>query len=230
MRPEEAHWIGEMLAGLDLAGRTVVNVGSSTARFREQTQPHIEREVFAPLKARGARVVHCDMKPDDGVDMVGDLLDPAFHRELERLDADLILANNLFEHVSDRGVLARSIAALPAAGGRLVISVPYSYPYHADPIDTMYRPTPAEIAAMFPGFALEREAIVVSTTLWHDLKAQVGTAGALRDIARRMVRMLFPFVRPRAWRASTSHLGWLWRPRSVSIATLVKQPAEAAPA
>lgn len=224
MRPEEARWIGQAIAELDLADRTVVNVGSSTGRFRERTQPHIEREIFAPLRARGARVIHCDMKAAEGVDLVGDLLDPEFNRTVAALEPALVLANNLFEHVRDRAVLAASLAALPAPGGRLLISVPYAYPYHADPIDTLYRPTPDEIAELFPDYAPERTAIVGSTSLWDDLTAAIGTRRALLNVARRLARLLVPFVRPRAWRGTLSGLVWLTRPRSVSIASLVRRP------
>lgn len=223
MRPEEAQWIGKSLAKFDLSHCTIINVGSSTARFRETTQPHIEREIFTPLRNQGARVIHCDMKADEGVDMVGDLLDPAFRGEIEGLKPDFVLANNLFEHVRDRGILAECLAALPGEGGRLLISVPYAYPYHADPIDTMYRPTPGEIAGMFPGFRLEDEAIVTSTSLWRDLVITLGPTGAIVNVGRRLGRLLFPFFRPRAWLATASTLMWLGRLRSVSIVSLVRE-------
>lgn len=223
MRPEEAAWIGRTLDKLGAsAATTVVNVGSSTGRFRQVTQPHIDAEIFGPLAARGVTTVHCDMKPDEGVDLVGDLLDPGFRERVAGLGADIVLANNLLEHVRDRLVLADCLAALPRPGGRLLVSVPYRYPYHADPIDTRFRPRPDEIAALFRGFALEDQAIVVSTSLWDDLVAALGRAGAARDVARRVVRLLFPFVRPRAWLSTVSALAWLARPRSVSIASLVK--------
>lgn len=220
MRPEEASWIGRILASSDLTGRTVMNVGSSTGRFREVTQPHIELEIFAPLMARGVRVIHADMKAAEGVDLVGDLLDPAFRRQVVAIAPDVVLANNLFEHVRDRHVLADCLADLPGEDGRLIVSVPRAYPYHADPIDTMYRPTPGEIAGMFPGFTLEDQAVVESTTLWQDLNRQVGRAGAVMDVLRRVARLAVPFIRPRAWLGTASGLVWMWRKRSVSIASL----------
>ena len=36
-------------------------------------------------------------------------------------------------------------------GGLFFVTVPYSYHYHADPIDTMYRPSPEELASLFAG-------------------------------------------------------------------------------
>lgn len=230
MRPEEASWIGDILANSDLTGRTVMNVGSSTGHFRTVTQPHIEREVFAPLAARGVRIIHADMKAADGVDLVGDLLDPAFRRQIVALAPDVVLANNLFEHVRDRQVLADCLADLPGEHGRLIVSVPRAYPYHADPIDTLYRPTPGEIAEMFPGYTLEDQAVVASTSLWQDLNRQIGRAGAIRDVARRVIRLAVPFVRPKAWLGTASCLVWLSRPRSVSIASLRRRSSTGRPA
>lgn len=220
MRPEEASWIGNILANSDLTGRTVMNVGSSTGYFRKVTQPHIEREIFAPLMARGVRVIHADMKAAEGVDLVGDLLEPAFRAQVIAIAPDVVLANNLFEHVRNRQVLADCLADLPGEHGRLIVSVPRAYPYHADPIDTMYRPSPEEIAALFPGFTLEEQAIVQSTTLWQDLNRQVGRGGAMMDLIRRVARLAVPFIRPKAWLGTASALAWMWRPRSVSIASL----------
>jgi SAM-dependent methyltransferase len=230
MRPEEAHYIGSLLSDDDVAGKVALNVGSSTGHFREVTQPHIEREIFAPLRAKGARVIHCDMKAADGVDLVGDLLDPSFRDTVIETRPDFVLANNLFEHVRDRQALADCLATLPAPGGRLIVSVPYAYPYHADPIDTLYRPTPDEIATMFPQFRVESARIVKTTSLWTDLVAKLGAAGALKDVAWRFGRLAVPFVRPRAWLATGAGLAWLLRERSVSVVSLVRDGASGEPA
>ena len=224
MRPEEAAWIGQAVRRIPEL-RTVLNIGSSTGHFRTSTQPHIDREIFAPLAHRGVRVIHCDMKQAEGVDLVGDLLDPAFRLEVESLEADVVLANNLFEHVRDRERLAVVLSGLPREGGRLIVSVPYRYPYHADPIDTLFRPTPQQIAALFPDFAVEEGTVIESTSLWRDLKTKLGLAGAAKDVAHRVGRLMFPFIRPRAWRATLANLVWLRATRSVSVVTLVKPAA-----
>lgn len=229
MRPEEAHHIGTLLASAAANGKVVLNVGSSTGRFREVTQPHIDREIFAPLRARRARVIHCDIKAAEGVDLVGDLLDPVFREKIIATRPDFVLANNLFEHVRDRQVLADCLAALPALDGRLIVSVPYAYPYHADPFDTMYRPTPDEIAAMFPNYRVEHARIIKTTSLWADLLAALGVAGAIKDVAWRVGRLAVPFVRPRAWLATAAGLAWLLRERSVSVVSLVRDGAASEP-
>ena len=61
-----------------------------------------------------------------------------------------LLCCNVLEHVRDPGEFARRCAMLVRPGGVIVVTVPRSYPHHADPIDTLYRPTPEEAAALFP--------------------------------------------------------------------------------
>ena len=61
----------------------LLNLGSSTREFREQAKPHIERELFAPLRAAGVSTFHSDLKQEDGVDLAGDIMDPAVRAELK---------------------------------------------------------------------------------------------------------------------------------------------------
>ena len=62
-----------------------------------------------------------------------------------------LLCCNVLEHVRDPGEFARRCGTLVMSGGVLAVTVPRSYPHHSDPIDTLYRPTPEEAAALFPG-------------------------------------------------------------------------------
>ena len=73
----EAEWLGERMARIpDKDLFPLLDLGSSTLEYRTQTQPYIERNIFAPLRARGGVVYHLDMKSDPGVDVVGNLEDP----------------------------------------------------------------------------------------------------------------------------------------------------------
>ena len=75
MRPEEAAWIGEKVRAL--GARTVLNLGSGSRRFREVSKPYIDRQIFDPLVRAGARVIHADLKEGEGIEVSGDLFDPA---------------------------------------------------------------------------------------------------------------------------------------------------------
>lgn len=151
MFTEEARWIGRTLSALQLApGAAVLDIGSSTLRFRTRVQPHIDACVFAPLRERGLAVVHLDAKDDEGVDVVCDITDPAVDpaAALGRT-FDVVLCTNLLEHVADRERTARVVLGLAGPGGYLVVTVPRRYRRHLDPIDTMYRPRPDDLAAVF---------------------------------------------------------------------------------
>src|SRR5256885_17083781 len=94
MRTQEAAWIGEKVRAL--AGvRVVLNLGSGSKRFREVSKPYIDRDIFEPLARAGARVVHADLKSGEGIDISGDLFDPAVQGRLRGLAADTLLACNI---------------------------------------------------------------------------------------------------------------------------------------
>lgn len=82
----EAEWLGERMARIpDNDLFPLLDLGSSTLEYRTQTQPYIERNIFAPLRARGGIVYHLDVKPEPGVDVVGNLEDPAFRARVSRM-------------------------------------------------------------------------------------------------------------------------------------------------
>ncbi|MDI1450703.1 methyltransferase domain-containing protein [Polyangium sp. 6x1] len=142
---DESAWIRDVLAGTEFPkGATVLDIGSSTLHFRTVVQPHLDRNVFAPLRARGLQVLHLDARPEPGVDIVADVTNL---KGVERT-FDLVLCTNLLEHVTDREATLRHVARVVAPGGLLVLTVPRRYPIHRDPIDTGYRPTAAELVAL----------------------------------------------------------------------------------
>jgi hypothetical protein len=158
----EARWVGSTLAELpDEQLFPLLNVGSQDEAFRKQRQPWIDRRVFAPLRRRGGQVVHLDLAPGDGVDIIGDLLDPAVRVRLGGFRS--VLCANVLEHVPDRGHFASALVDAVAPGGYLIVTVPHRFPYHPDPIDTMFRPAIEELATLFPALELVRAKIVRST-------------------------------------------------------------------
>lgn len=214
MRPAEARWLAGALLGRPRAEVSpLVNLGSSTAEFRERRQPHIDRELFAPLRAAGVEVIHADLKDAPGVDVAGDLFDPAVQARLRARGPRAILTSNLLEHVRGPATFAAAMRALVGPGALIVATVPRSYPYHADPIDTGYRPSPAELAALFPEAVLERGEEVVDATYLDDLR---------RWGPRRAARALLGALAPRgeAGRARRDALRWLARPFTTSCVVL----------
>ena len=155
---EESLWIKSALEKLDLpAGSKVLDVGSSNEGFRKIRKPHIDKNVFLPLRERGLDVKHLDMNESDGVDIVCDFdkCDPV---KFIGYRFDLVICGNMLEHVSDRKKMGKKILDLVKDKGYLLVTVPNVYGYHPDPIDTGYRPSPKELEGLFaslePGISI----------------------------------------------------------------------------
>jgi hypothetical protein len=222
MRRQEAAWIGEKLRALPGA-RVVLNLGSGSRRFREISKPYIDREIFDPLVRGGARVVHADLQAGEGIDISGDLFDPAVQARLRELRPQVVLACNIMEHLPEdcRERFPEVLDSLLPPGALLVATVPYSYPYHADPIDTLYRPSPAQLCACFPHYEVLDARLIESESYGDEFVA----GGPLRMV-RKLLRMLFPFVRPKRWLSHAHRMLWLFRPY-VLTGVVLRKPLEA---
>jgi len=218
MRRQEAAWIGQKLRALNGA-RVVLNLGSGSKRFREVSKPYIDRDIFDPLTRSGVSVVHADLKAGEGIDVSGDIFDPAIQSRLRELHAQTLLACNIMEHLPKemRDRFPGILDSLVPPGGVLVITVPYSYPYHADPIDTLYRPSPQELCALFPGYAVLEARTIASESYGDEF-----VAGGPFRMVRKVLRMFFPFVRPRRWFSHAHRMLWLFRPYKLSGVVLRK--------
>lgn len=223
MRPNEARYVGRILEGISVEALSpCLNLGSSTDKFRRSDQPHIQEFIFSPLKARGVEVIHSDLKSQDGVDIAGDIYDASVLGEIERRRPRAVICCNMFEHVTDRERLASLLTQLVPDGGYLVVTVPHSYPIHYDPIDTGFRPSPDELAAMFSMFKVAQSQLVTDTTYGKDLVRNLGVPGLALHLLRSAAKF-FMFWRGRAaWIAHFHRYLWLFRPYSVSCVLLQK--------
>ena len=61
----------------------------------------------------------------------------------------------MLEHVSDISLVINNILEITIDGGFILLTVPYKYRNHPDPIDNVIRPTPDEIANLFPKGTIE---------------------------------------------------------------------------
>jgi hypothetical protein len=218
MRRQEAAWIGQQLRGLNGA-QVVLNLGSGSKRFREVSKPYIDRDIFDPLTRSGVSVIHADLKAGEGIDVSGDIFDPAVQSRLRDLHPQTVLACNIMEHLPKdcRDRFPGILDALVPPGGVLVITVPYSYPYHADPIDTLYRPSPQELCGLFPGYQ-----VVEARTIQSESYGDEFVAGGPFRMVRKVLRMFFPFVRPKRWLSHAHRMLWLFRPYQLTGVVLRK--------
>jgi hypothetical protein len=157
---EESLWFKKTIQKHAKSDSLVLNLGSSTKEFIEVTQPYIKTNIFDEFAQKGCIVKNVDIKEANGVDFVGDVTDPAFIAQLKQLNASLIICSNLLEHLADRTAFCQALVKIMNNDTRLIISVPYNFPYHEDPIDTMYRPDLDELQLAFPTLRLVEGQIV----------------------------------------------------------------------
>ena len=182
----------------------MLNIGSSTRTFREVEQPWTSQELFAPLRASGVRMIHLDFREGDGIDVRADILDDVDVPRLKALGAKSILCCNLLEHVTDPKRLAARCLEIVQPGGLVFVTVPYSYPHHRDPIDTMYRPAPEELAKLFaPARMLRGEILDVGESYRDQVKRRPWI------MLRHVFRAPIPFIDKEKWRRSMGKLYWL---------------------
>ncbi len=167
MLEAEARWVGEVLKRFD-AGKLspLLNVGSATVEFRQQVQPYIDQWIFAPLAERRVEVHHLDMQEGNGIDLRGDLNDEGFISRLFEHRYRTVLCCNLLEHVTDPSAVCANIERLLPDGGYVIVTVPHQFPYHPDPIDTMFRPSPNDLSRLFPSCRVLEGVILDCGTGW----------------------------------------------------------------
>lgn len=217
MRTEEAEWFGRALEHVgEGEGRTCLNLGCSIG-----PKPDAEMFIFSPVQAKGYHVVHTDMVDRPGVDIVGNIFEPACQDRLRALKPKIIVCTSVLEHVPRDQVsaLASILQDLVADDGFLLVSVPYSYPYHADPIDTYYRPSPEELAGEFSGFATVLAEVVPSTTYSQDFAKL-----PLRKKLKVFARLATPFTRFDRFKTQCHRFLWLFRPYFMSC-IVMRKPA-----
>jgi hypothetical protein len=208
-------WLHD-LAKLEL----MVSVASGNRAMREVHQPFIHANVFAPLTSRGVKCLHHELHSAEGVDLVGDLLEKRVQTEIKALKPDLILCCNLIEHVTDRHMLAQALAETLSQGGFLLLTVPKSFQYHADPIDTYYRPTPEQLIELFPDFSVVRSEILVVESMLSDMRGSYGLGTLAHHLMRHMTRLVTLIPQYQRWLSHMHSSLWLIRRRKVTMLLL----------
>jgi hypothetical protein len=222
MRTSEAAYIGARLKEIPVDQLSpVLNLGSSNEEFRTHTHPHVDREIFVPLVERGAHVIHADLKEDQGIDIVGDIYDPAFQHRCRSLGPRTVVCCNILEHVLDPAGFAGIVSALVPSNGYVVVSVPHSYPFHADPIDTLFRPSPTEVIKLFgPQFEPVVAHTLTDTTWLEDLGAHMPTSQLPMFFARDLAKALKELLSAQKRFRRLHRYLWLTRPFKISIVIL----------
>lgn len=201
----EARWVGEVLNRLGTERLSpMLNLGSATLEFRQQAQPWIDRCIFAPLRDRGVEVHHLDAQTGDGIDLRGDLDDERFLSTLLEHRYRTVLCCNLLEHVTDPRGLCVNIEQLLCDQGYLIVTVPHQFPYHPDPIDTMFRPSPNDLVELFPNCRLLDGVILDCGTGWDYVEHNP------RKLITKLARRVSGLGRHGGVKGTTSFLPYLF--------------------
>jgi len=195
----------------------LLNVGSATAAFRQQVQPWMDREIFAPLCMRGVVLEHLDMQEGEGIDLRGDLTDDAFVAGLSNRGYRTILCCNVLEHVIDPASICAKLERIISPGGYLLVTVPNRFPYHPDPIDTMFRPDLAALIRLFPHCHLLDGEVLDCGTGWDYVDRNPSVMIA------KLRRRLSGLKEHGGVKGSASFMPWLFRRFWQTCALLQKQ-------
>lgn len=227
MKVEESIWISEHIFKYAKSGDKLLNIGSSTFDFRSIIQPHIEQNIFSKLKERGIATIHTDIQNSKGVDLVGNLLDEEFVKVLEKEKFDFILCSNLLEHLEEINPICHIIERILKKNGFAIITVPYNYPYHLDPIDNMFRPTVKELAEKFS--ALEHLNGEILEAKSYNSKLNTTENNYFQKLKNNpkmllliLIRSLLPFYKFSVWKKTIFGVLRLFRPFSVTCLVLKK--------
>jgi len=215
---EEARWLADIIYSLQPNSVfPMLNIGSSSKKFRESEQPWIDELLFKPARQKGYSIINVDMKYDLGVDLVGDLCDPIFLQKLSEINIKSVLCSNLLEHVTNREEICQIISSIIPNGGYVFVTVPYQYPYHRDPIDTMFRPNIEELSSLFPDSKIVNGEIVAGGYL-----VQSTTIVPVIYVLAMFIRLILPIYQPFRWFDSLRYALWLFRKIFVSCVLLEK--------
>jgi hypothetical protein len=215
---EEAKWLANIIYSLNPNSVfPMLNIGSSNKKFREQEQPWIDELLFKPARSKGYSVIHTDIKNDIGVDLVGDLCNVDFLKQLSEMNIQSVICSNLLEHINNREEISKIISSIVPKNGYLFVTVPYKYPYHCDPIDTMFRPNIQELSSLFPDFKIVNGEILPGGYL-----VQSTTTTPILYTLAMLIRLMLPIYQPLRWVDSLKYALWLFKDISVSCVVLKK--------
>lgn len=219
MLAQEAKWIAKELTTRISEVSPLINVGSSTLHFRTVSQPFIDKDIFQPFVQRGGSVLHLDMKQDEGVDLAGDLMNDQFREQVKAHEIKGALCSNLLEHVENPQLVCDLLVDVVQPSGYIIITVPHRYPYHNDPIDTMFRPDVKAIEALFPACELvSGEIITIEGTSFAKMLFRNP-----KLLAVTTLRTLLPFYKFQSWKHIVSYIPQSFKPFQVTCVTLRKQ-------
>jgi hypothetical protein len=137
--------------------------------------------------------------------------------KLSEMNIQSVLCSNLLEHITNREEICQIISSIIPKSGYIFVTVPYKYPYHRDPIDTMFRPDIQELSSLFPDFKIVNGEILAGGYL-----VQSTTITPVLYTLAMVIRLMLPIYQPLRWFDSLKYALWLFKDISVSCVVLEK--------
>lgn len=192
----ESIWIKEQINKFEFKeGTRILNFGAQDINYLKY-QKYIVENVYTPLEKKKCKIINFDLKPGTGIDVYGDLSDENVFQKVKDLKCEYILLFNVLEHVDNVKLFVSLIKKLLNEGNIIMITVPFNYPYHEDPIDNLLRPTPGEIKEMFEGFILLEERIITDYKFIYYLLTNY------RLLIKYVIRLSTPFYKYERWKTN----------------------------
>jgi hypothetical protein len=219
MRKAEAEQLCQAILKAEIPIKGVLEVGASSKTYRNIIKPHIEYIYRDFFRKKNASIKTVDIKADEGVDFVGDLLDNLFVQQIDTDGLNCIAVNNLLEHVSDIKKLCKNLSIVDH--DYIIYSGPLNYPYHRDPIDNLERPNKQRLKELFPDHNVKFYTEVCTGDYMEDLK-NFNVIVRLKKIFREVLIVLYLIASNRSI-FRFSRLAYLFKSYSSSIAILQKK-------
>ena len=227
MFKEEAEFIGTILDGFSNDELDpVLEIGASTLSFRVSVKPHINENIHSKLFARGIRVIHSDFKPDPDISnpedqIIGDVFDEKVFKRMLDTKPKCILLCNILEHVKNPKELCKRIMEISNEKTIIIVTVPFSFPYHRDPIDTLFRPSPEELIKNFNDVEVIHQDIIEGTNFSEQLK-ELNLAKAFIRVTKEVLKVMIFLITFQLRKIRFSRILWLKNNYTVSLVVLRK--------
>jgi hypothetical protein len=155
MLKSEAKRIGNLLSEMinNLSNKDeiiILNLGSQVQNFNDLQQPYIYNYIFRELKSNSKiKIVNIDLQNLPGVDVIMDLTNESDYIKIRQYLPDILIISNLLEHVRSVDLVLANLAKHLQGDYQVIVSGPRIFPYHADPIDNLFRPRKKELKKIF---------------------------------------------------------------------------------
>lgn len=214
---KESLWVKEKINELNFSkGTKFLNFGAQNNNYLKY-QKYIQENVYEPIIKKKYKLINFDLKPGNGIDIYGDLRDLTIFYKLKRLDCECVLLFNVLEHLYDISSFVNLLSKLMDRGDIIMITVPYKFPYHEDPIDNGFRPKPDELIEMFKDF------IPLDSKIIIDHKYIFYLCTNYRVLLKFLFRLLTPFYKYKKWKTNIlPKLLWMFKNFQVSCVILKK--------